>query len=302
MKKLLIFAAAATTLALTSCYVDPYYGGSVGYSSSYAGGGGYSSSVFVSTGDARWAYDPYRYCYYDRYRSSYYDPYLYGYYPVGYVPTPVRGCPHPGNWSGSGYCPPPSNVKIRNLSRYDDRVSNYAAANYHWSRKVSSSGSSSWLNQSQRSQLNERASMRQQAPSSPGRGGLFGSGGFGSSPAEAPRSSGWSGSQSSRQTVQPRTFVTETPQIQPRNTGGGMFGGLDRTRSETRRIESSPRMEAPRIETPRMEIPRERQEAPRMEVPEPRIRESSGGGLRERDKSDNNDGGGMGGGLRKFQR
>jgi hypothetical protein len=308
MKKLLIFAASVSTLVLSSCYVDPYYGGSVGYSS-YGSSGGYSSSLFVSTGDSRWAYDPYRYCYYDRIRGSYYDPYLYGYYPVGYLPTPIRGCPHPGGWSGRGYCPPPSSVKIRNLSRYDDRLSNYNAANYNWSRKVSSAGSPSWMNSTQRSQLQQRASQNYQphsAPSTPSGGGWMGGLNRGNTSSLNQRSSGFSGQGGTSQIqprVQPPTFVNETPQIQPRPTSGGMFGGLDRSsRGESRRIEVAPQREQsmPRIE-PRVEMPQPR------EIP--RESNSDSSGWRKSQNADEpassfgggNDGGSRGG-LRNFQR
>lgn len=323
MKKLLIFAAAATTLALTSCYVDPYYGGggsvdyggSAGYSS--YGGGGYSSSVFVSTGDPRWSYDPYRYCYYDRTRNSYYDPYLYGYYPVGYLPTPVVGCPHPGNWSGRGYCPPPSNIRVRNLSQYDKRVSNYAAADYHWARKVSGSGSGSWMNQTQRTQLQQRASQPQ-APNS-GRGGFQGGSNQSGAPRVTPSRSGsglpgWSGSAAPqvRERSQPRTFVTTPPaQIQPRNSGGGIFGNMDRSRTVAPRVEPSrsfntaPRVQAPRtlmprVEAPRVQAPRQIQQAPPQQAPRAPQNFDSGGS--KRDRSDDTNNSGAGGGLRRFQR
>lgn len=122
---------------LASCYYDPYAYNP--YPGSYSGGysGGYSGSVFVSTGDARWGYDPYRYCYYDYYRRCYYDPYLCGYYPVGCVPTPVYGCPHPSGWRpGHGHCPPPGNINERWIDRYHDRVAAIQATNYAWASKV----------------------------------------------------------------------------------------------------------------------------------------------------------------------
>ncbi len=291
MKKLLLLAASSACFSLTSCYVDPYYGSSVGYSGSYNGGGGYSSSVFVSTGDARWAYDPYRYCYYDRYSSRYYDPYLYGYYPVGYCPTPVRGCPHPYNWSGRGNCPPPSNIRVRDLSRYDDRVSNYSTANYQWARRVSSAGSSSWMDSSQRSQLNSRSKVQE-----PTRNSGWMNGGF-SSPSPTQyrgMSPGITPSQSSRTQMQlpQRDFVTEKPDIQPRNTSGGMFGGLDRTRtSEPRsiqRVQPSP--------TPQMEVPRIERSQP------PQAPRESSFERPSKSKDDEPKSSGHGGGLRQFQR
>ena len=250
MKKYLWFASAALGLISSSCYYDPSYGGSASYGvSSY--GSGYSTSLFVSTGDPRWAYDPYRYSYYDRYSSRYYDPYLNGYYPVGYRPVVVRGCPHPYNWSGSGVCPPPRNVRSYNLTNCDNRAQYYRSANHAWSRNVSSSGSGSWMSSSERSNIQKQAVDRgyqgrsssgsnwmggSQRPSSgstyqtppPSRGG--------SSMFSQPRggSSGWNGTSI---TPPSRTFVRDSrsapqaqaPSIQPRPTSGGMFGGMDRS-------------------------------------------------------------------------
>jgi hypothetical protein len=123
---------AVSALSLVSCYVDPF--GSVG--GTYYGGGG-STSVFVSTGDPQWGYDPYRYCYYDYYRRSYYDPYLCGYYPVGFLQVPVYGCPHPHGWNpGHGNCPPPGSINDRWIDRYHDRVGAIKASNYAWASKV----------------------------------------------------------------------------------------------------------------------------------------------------------------------
>lgn len=261
MKNYLLLATAAIGLVTTSCYYDPYTTGSVSYgASSY--GSGYSSSIFVSTGDPRWAYDPYRYSYYDRYSSRYYDPYLNGYYPVGYRPIPVRGCPHPYNWSGSGYCPPPRSIRSHTLANCDNRVNYYRSANHTWSRNVSSAGSPSWMSSSERSRVHDQAtrsgsrsnfgSQYQAPPSSrSSRGSII------SSPFRD-NSSQWNSSQSRQQPsssyTQPRTFVRETPSIQPRTTSGGMFGGMDRSArqepsvSPSRSFDRSPQQSAPRQE------------------------------------------------------
>ena len=98
---------AAAAFAFSSCAYDPYYSAAgltvPGYGDGYGyGGSGFSTSLFVSTGDPRWGYDPYSYSYYDYRSHRYYDPYLYGYYPVGYRPPagdwrspPARLAPRP---------------------------------------------------------------------------------------------------------------------------------------------------------------------------------------------------------------
>lgn len=136
-------AAAAVSLATSSCTYDPHYS-SVGgyYNSGYGDGYGYggsnfSTSLFVSTGDARWGYDPYTYCYYDYRSRRYYDPYLYGYYPVGYRPYAVHGVPHPHGWRpGSRYCPPPRTVRDVTVVNYRNRESAYRNSDYSWARQV----------------------------------------------------------------------------------------------------------------------------------------------------------------------
>jgi hypothetical protein len=145
-KNLLPWSAAlgaAVTLAVSSCAYDPYYstvGGS--YSSGYGDGYGYggsnfSTSFFVSTGDSRWGYDPYTYCYYDYRSRRYYDPYLYGYYPVGYRPYALYGVPHPHGWRpGSRYCPPPRTVRNVTVVNYRNRESAYRNTDYSWARQV----------------------------------------------------------------------------------------------------------------------------------------------------------------------
>ncbi len=143
-KNLLWLAGAAVAMALTSCYYDPYYGGggstSVSYSSGYGDGYGYggssfNTSVFVSTGNARWGYDPYCYSYYDYHTRRYYDPYLYGYYPVGYRPPVVYGVPHPYGYR-RGYCPPPSRVTNVYVSNYRNREYRYRNTSYGWAKQV----------------------------------------------------------------------------------------------------------------------------------------------------------------------
>ena len=148
-KNLRLLAGAAVgavaSLSLTSCYYDPNYssatvGGS--YSSGYGqghgyGGSGFSTSLFVGTGNSQWGYDPHCYSYYDYHRRAYYDPYLNGYYPVGYRPPVVYGVPHPYGWhSGVAYIRPPvyvSNVTVRN---YQNRASLYQNSSYGWARQV----------------------------------------------------------------------------------------------------------------------------------------------------------------------
>lgn len=150
MKKPLLHwvAGFGIAAALSSC-VDPYYatgGGSynTGYGTGYGYGDGYgyggsnfSTSLFVSTGNPQWAYDPYCYSYYDNYRRCYYDPYLYGYYPIGYRPQAIYGCPHPYGWrQGSGHCPPPRTVRNMTVVNYRNRESAYRNSNYQWAKQV----------------------------------------------------------------------------------------------------------------------------------------------------------------------
>lgn len=131
-----VIAAGAVGLLASSCAYDPYYSdGGYGY---YDGGGGsFSTSLFISTGDSRWGYDPYCNSYYDYHRRAYYDPFLYGYYPVGYRPPVIHGAPRPHGWSpGSRYCPPPSRITNRTLSNYRDREGAYRRSNFSWSNQV----------------------------------------------------------------------------------------------------------------------------------------------------------------------
>lgn len=143
MKIPLLWAAAAigAAISFSSCAYDPYYssaGGYYGYGDGYGyGGSGFSTSIFVGTGDPRWGYDPYCHSYYDYWSHRYYDPYLYGYYPVGYRPTVVIGVPHPYGWrAGHGYCPPPRSVRNVTVANYRNRESAYRNSNYSWARQV----------------------------------------------------------------------------------------------------------------------------------------------------------------------
>lgn len=134
-------AGFAAAIAFSSCAYDPYYssvGGSytTGYGEGYGyGGSNFSTSVFVSTGNPRWGYDPYCYSYYDYSRRCYYDPYLNGYYPIGYRPPVIVGCPHPYGYR-RGYCPPPSYVHYGNISNYRDREGAYRNSHYGWAKQV----------------------------------------------------------------------------------------------------------------------------------------------------------------------
>jgi hypothetical protein len=130
-----IAAVVITVTTLTSCYYDPYFtsvGATYGTSSSYYGeGSGYASSVYISTGNPEWGYDPYTYSYYNYYRRAYYDPYLNGFYPVGYRPPVFAGCVHPHGWRpGSSYCPPPRRVSNITITNYRNRESSYRSAGY----------------------------------------------------------------------------------------------------------------------------------------------------------------------------
>ncbi|MEO5916108.1 MAG: hypothetical protein ABIS50_17865 [Luteolibacter sp.] len=145
--RLLVGAAvgAVVSMAFTSCYYDPNYSSaSVGgtYSSGYGdgygyGGSGFSTSVFVGTGNPQWGYDPHCYSYYDYRRHAYYDPYLNGYYPVGYRPPIVYGVPHPYGWHpGVTYIRPPAYVSNVTVVNYNNRATLYQNTKYGWARQV----------------------------------------------------------------------------------------------------------------------------------------------------------------------
>lgn len=138
-------AAGAISLVFSSCANDPYYtsvGGSYrsGYGQGYGyGGSNFSTSLFISTGDPRWGYDPHCHSYYDYRSHRYYDPYLYGYYPVGYRPQIVVGAPHPHGWRpGRSYCPPPRTVRNVTVVNYQHRDYAYRNSNYSWAKQVRS--------------------------------------------------------------------------------------------------------------------------------------------------------------------
>jgi len=150
MKKNLRYLAGAAVgavvaIGFTSCAYDPYYASpnvGVSYNSGYGDGYGYgnsgfSTSVFIGTGDPSWGYDPTCYSYYDYRSRRYYDPYSYGYYPIGYRPPVVYGVPHPYDWHpGGGYIRPPGHLTNVTLSNYQDRESRYRNSNYGWAKQV----------------------------------------------------------------------------------------------------------------------------------------------------------------------
>lgn len=143
MKRLVLvgFVGGILALGFSSCAYDPYYagyGGGYGYGDGYGyGGSSFSTSLFVSTGDPRWGYDPYAGAYYDYTRRCYYDPYLSGYYPIGYRPRYVYGAPHPHGWSsGSRHCDPPSHVRNYTLTNYHNRSERYRSLGQPWSGNV----------------------------------------------------------------------------------------------------------------------------------------------------------------------
>ncbi len=131
-----ITAATATAIVISSCAYDPFSYSST--SSTYSSGYGRSSTtVFFSTGDPRWGYDPVCRSYYDYTRKCYYDPYLNGYYPRGYRPTIVVGAPHPHGWNpGKKFCPPPRSYSNRSINNYRERAVAYRNLNHSWSKKV----------------------------------------------------------------------------------------------------------------------------------------------------------------------
>lgn len=163
------------SLAVSSCAYDSYFPIS-SYSSGYGSGYGssnFSTSVFVSTGNPRWGYDPYAGCYYDYTRRSYYDPYLCGYYPVGYRPRYVYGAPHPHGWSrGRGYCPPPIRIRSHTIRNYDNRAESYRELGRDWSGNVRVNATNSFEPPSRGDHAHdgahgERNGFRQVEPQSP---------------------------------------------------------------------------------------------------------------------------------------
>jgi hypothetical protein len=311
MKKYLLFGAAALSSLFSSCYYDPFLYGNSHTSASFgvsSFGGNTSTSFFVSTGDPRWAYDSYRFCYFDRYRSCYYDPFLYGYYPVGFLPAPIVGCPHPFGWSGRGYCPPPQRIRNHTLSRYDNRISNYQAANYHWARRANAIGTSSWASSSERNQLRSQSlqstSFRETSTSpSWQNGGLNRAPQMNSfSPSRTDSSAGLRGARSNwNQPTWQSNSRARTQSISPQETpmpqrpaSSGMFGGLDRGGNQ--RAERTPAF-APSAAPAERSAPREDRDRDLSSPSMPSINSGNswqqGGGLRSQ---------GGGGGLRQFQR
>lgn len=177
MKRLILsgLLVGSAALAVSSCAYDPYYSSSSysgGYGSGY-GSSSFSTSVFVSTGNPRWGYDPNAGCYYDYTRRSYYDPYLCGYYPVGYRPRYVYGAPHPHGWSrGSGYCPPPTRISSHTIVNCDNRAESYRSLGREWSDNVRVSapnghGSHSYGDSNQNGWSGERIRPSEVNPQSP---------------------------------------------------------------------------------------------------------------------------------------
>ncbi len=200
--------AACTLVFASSCYYDGYYSSYGAYDSYGYSGGGVS---FVYTSSDRWLYDPVVYCYYDRHRRAYYDPYLYGYYPVGYVPRPIYGVPHPHGWRpGRGYCPPPSNFRDRRLSNYHNRTDLLRSRQYSWAgsvRERNDGNMAAW--QSRRLQNAAQFPSRQQAAERP-RGNR-------PAPQGSPRENSW-GSRSGGDATRPGFGTPRNPSARPPET------------------------------------------------------------------------------------
>ncbi len=272
--------AGLSALAVSSCAYDPYYSGgsyssySGGYGNGYGyGGSNFSTSFFVSTGNSRWAYDPYAGCYYDHSRRAYYDPHLYGYYPVGYRPHYVVGAPHPHGWSrGSNYCPPPSRIRNHTIDSYSNRAESYRSLGRDWSRNVSVSaptnrptpGFGSHDSRNRDVYTSRESGLPQRSDSFPSRGGSFQSGGNGSDRVSSGRGNAVSGGISREN---PRESVTQ-PAF-PMNRGVDRSSGSAGTFPERQ-----PRQQIERPTAPPQ---------PRMERPAPPTRREiqPGGGERE---------------------
>lgn len=126
-------AAAVAVFGASSCsYYDPGY--TIG--GSYRGGrhgGSVSTSLFVSTGDSRWGYDPTCFAYYDHRRSCYYDPFARCYYPSGVRPVLI-GRSHPHGWRpGRSHCPPPVNVRTIYAPSYRGSSTRGSLSHAAWS-------------------------------------------------------------------------------------------------------------------------------------------------------------------------
>jgi len=230
-----VAVGAAASLGFSSCAYDPYYGSttvggsynsgggySVGgsYSSGYGDGYGYggsnfNTSVFVSTGNSRWGYDPYCYSYYDYSRRCYYDPYLNGYYPIGYRPAVVYGVPHPYGWRpGGGYCPPPRSVTNVTVVNYRNREAAYRGTNYGWSKQVRQQVPSSGRAQQQRANQSQQNYNRPTNGSRP-----QGASGYQNQSKPQANQPSRSGSQSANRPQSPSRYNSPvTTQQQPKNS------------------------------------------------------------------------------------
>lgn len=262
--------AGIAALAVSSCAYDPYYTGT-SYSAGYGHGYGYgsssfSTSVFVSTGNPRWGYDPYAGCYYDYTRRAYYDPYLYGYYPIGYRPRYVVGSPHPGGWTrGRSYCPPPSRIRSHSLTNYSNRAQSYRSLGRDWSRNVSVTAPAG----SQRPGFDNRGSYEpsfggsrgstfpQRQDHFPSRGGSFQRGG-----EERDRGSFGRGQTGGRHFGPSDTGVISPQSANPTNRTflrGGDPAGNFQARPDSQRFQ---RPDAPPVERPAAPQPRFERPAP----------------------------------------
>lgn len=263
--------AGLSALAVSSCAYDPYYSGtsySGGYGNGYGyGGSNFSTSYFVSTGNSRWAYDPYAACYYDYTRRAYYDPHIYGYYPVGYRPRCVVGAPHPYGWSrGSNYCPPPSRIRDYTIANYTDRAQSYSSLGRDWSRNVSVSGPTNQTRPGyggheshDRGFYDSRGSGFAQRPDSfPSRGGSFQMGGDDLGRGSTGRGDSGRGGfsrENPRQTESQPTFPMNRGEDQHRGSAGTFPEMQPRQRVERSPAPSPPIMERPAAPSQRESSP-----------------------------------------------
>lgn len=133
----------ASAITLSSCVYDSgYYGPPAGsyrgsLSTTYSSPGYSSTSLFISTGNPRWGYDPYCHSYFDYTTRCYYDPYLNGYYPYGYRPPVIVGVPHPYGWRpGHRTCPPPRHYRNYKLRNHEHRDLAYRKLDHSWAKNV----------------------------------------------------------------------------------------------------------------------------------------------------------------------
>lgn len=157
---------------LTSCVYDGNYwaAGPTGslaasYSTGYGWGYGYgtpgfNSSVFVSTGNPRWGYDPFCRSYFDYRTNCFYDPFLHGYYPLGFRPPALVGVPHPVGWR-TGFCPPPRVIRDVRVVNYQNRASAYRASRYDWAKQVRNRPTNPRIRDSYSSNRNSRQTQIQ---------------------------------------------------------------------------------------------------------------------------------------------